>query len=99
TYDKGNLSLECPWTVKADSPLRPMAVRLQQEIAPLHPKSEIDCLRATPIALELITPDTLLSNEWYALKVAPGGITISATTEAGLYRGTRTLVQLLEQGQ
>lgn len=99
TYEKGNLNLECPWNVTADGPLRPMAERLQAEIAPLHPKSELECLRATPIALKLIKPDTLLNNEWYALKVSPGGISISATTEAGLYRGTRTLVQLLEQGQ
>jgi hexosaminidase len=51
------------------------------------------------IAMQVITPDTLLHAEWYALGVMTDGIVISATTEAGLFRGSRTLIQLLEQGR
>ena len=51
------------------------------------------------ITLRVIVPDTVLPDEWYALGVQQDGIVLTATTEEGLYRGTRTLIQLLEQGQ
>ena len=97
--EAGTLDLRCPWAVEAGAPLHEFAERLQAEIVPLHPDEKLACFRATSIDLKLITPDTLLNAEWYRLKVEPSGIAIAAVTEAGLYRGTRTLVQLLEQGR
>ena len=97
--DAGTLDLRCPWVVVADAALAAFTQRLQAEVGPLHPASDLNCLRATPISLRLIAPDSLLDQEWYSLKVATDGIAIAAVSEAGLYRGTRTLVQLLEQGR
>ncbi len=99
TYNEGRLDLRCPWTVDAGPALQSFAQQLGAEIEPLHPASGLNCFRATPITLALIAPDTALHPEWYSLRVSTAGIAIDATTEAGLYRGTRTLVQLLEQGR
>lgn len=68
------------------------------ETSELQQRRPIDCERALVIQLDLFTPDTLLPSEWYSLTVEPDRILIAATTEAGLYRGSRALVQLLEQG-
>ena len=97
--DPGTLDLRCPWSVEASDRLLPMARQLEAEIASLHPTSGLDCLVPLTIGLQLATPDTLLHPEWYALAVLPDKIVVSATTEEGLYRGTRTLIQLLEQGR
>ncbi|MBL7983070.1 MAG: family 20 glycosylhydrolase [Flavobacteriales bacterium] len=98
--DKGTLDLGCPWKVEVSNErYRPLAELIEQEIAPLHPSSDVNCLVPMTIAMQVITPDTLLPPEWYALGVMTDGIVISATTEAGLFRGSRTLVQLLEQGR
>ncbi len=98
--DKGTLDLGCPWKVEVSNERhRPLAELIEQEIAPLHPASGLNCLVPMTIAMQVITPDTLLPPEWYALGVMTDGIVISATTEAGLFRGSRTLIQLLEQGR
>ena len=98
--EKGTLDLRCPWVVEVDGEaLSAFRNRLEKEIAPLHPVSDINCFVPMRIKLRVIVPDTLLPYEWYALGVQQDGIVLSATTEEGLYRGTRTLVQLLEQGQ
>ncbi len=98
--DHGTLDLRCPWSVQVSRDrYNDLGQQFEREIASLHPVSEIDCLVPMTIALQVVTPDTILPNEWYALAVLSDKIVISATTEAGLYRGTRTLVQLLEQGQ
>lgn len=98
--DQGTLDLRCPWTVQVSSErYKALGDLVEQEIAPLHPTSDLNCLMPVTIALQVVTPDTLLPPEWYALGVMRDGIVISATTEEGLFRGTRTLIQLLEQGQ
>jgi hexosaminidase len=98
--DQGTLDLRCPWTVQVSSErYKALADLFEQEIAQLHPASDLNCLMPMTIALQVVTPDTLLPPEWYALGVMRDGIVISATTEEGLFRGTRTLIQLLEQGQ
>ena len=45
----------------------------------------------------LATPDSSLGSEGYSMSVA-GTISISANTDAGVFYGTRTLLQLLSQG-
>jgi hexosaminidase len=98
--DQGTLDLRCPWTVQVSSErYKALADLFEQEIAPLHPASDLNCLMPMTIALQVVTPDTLMPPEWYALGVMRDGIVISATTEEGLFRGTRTLIQLLEQGK
>ena len=98
--EKGTLDLRCPWMVEVDGEeLSTFGTRLEKEIAPLHPISDINCFAPMRITLRAIVPDTVLPDEWYALSVQQDGIVLTATTEEGLYRGTRTLVQLLEQGQ
>jgi len=98
--DQGTLDLRCPWTVQVSSErYKALGDLVEQEIAPLHPTSDLNCLMPMTIALQVVTPDTLLPPEWYALGVMRDGIVVSATTEEGLFRGTRTLIQLLEQGK
>jgi len=93
----GACDLTCGWVVK-DAPER-IAQLLRTELATLpQQRKPIGCEHAINIDLALFTPDTLLPPEWYALTVMPQGIAITAPTEAGLFRGSRTLVQLLEQG-
>jgi len=58
-----------------------------------------ECMEPNVVSLALIQPDTLLPVEWYSLSVTPKTITINAVHEAGLFRGSRTLIQLLEQGR
>ena len=98
--DQGKLDLRCPWAVQVSSE-RYSALKelVEQEIAPLHPSSDINCLVPMSIALQVITPDTILPTEWYALAVLSDKIVVSAISEEGLFRGTRTLIQLLEQGK
>ncbi|MEZ4738557.1 MAG: glycoside hydrolase family 20 zincin-like fold domain-containing protein [Flavobacteriales bacterium] len=57
-----------------------------------------DCERALVIDMELIAPDTLLPDEWYSLTVEAERIRLAAPSEEGLYRGSRSLLKLLEHG-
>ncbi|MCB9163809.1 MAG: beta-N-acetylhexosaminidase [Flavobacteriales bacterium] len=94
---EGTCHLTCGWTIQGGP--AELTGMLGAETAELQQRRPIDCERALVIQLNLFTPDTLLPGEWYSLTVEPDRIHISATTEAGLYRGSRSLVQLLEQGR
>ncbi|MBL8010333.1 MAG: family 20 glycosylhydrolase [Flavobacteriales bacterium] len=94
--DGGSLDLRCPWTVTADAPL---LGTVEAELLALHPASNLACFAPTPITFQRVAYDTLLPPEWHQVQVTGGGITITAPSEAGLYRGSRTLVQLLEHGR
>ncbi len=94
--DGGSLDLRCPWVVTADAPL---LGTVEAELLALHPASELACFVPTPISFHRVAFDTLMPPEWHRVQVTGGGITITAPSEAGLYRGSRTLVQLLEHGR
>ncbi|HMQ77036.1 MAG TPA: family 20 glycosylhydrolase [Flavobacteriales bacterium] len=94
--DGGSLDLRCPWVVNADAPLRAV---VEAELLALHPASELACFAPTPITFQRVAFDTLMPPEWHLVQVAGGGITVTAPSEEGLYRGSRTLIQLLEQGR
>ncbi len=94
--DGGSLDLRCPWVVSADTPLPGM---VEAELLALHPASDLACFAPTPITFHRVAFDTLMPPEWHRVQVTGGGITITAPSEAGLYRGSRTLVQLLEHAR
>jgi hexosaminidase len=96
----GTCSLGCPWSVEADATVDTDLVALvRQELEPLHPGPGIECEVPLRIRLSIFQPDTLLPAEWYGLTVTADGIDVYAPTQEGLFRGTRTLMQLLEQGR
>ena len=96
----GTCHLGCPWSVEADALVDPDLVALvRQELEPLHPDPGIECEVPLRIRLSTFRPDTLLPAEWYGLTVTADAIDIYAPTQEGLFRGTRTLMQLLEQGR
>ncbi len=92
----GALDLRCPWSVRGDARL--LAV-VEKELLALHPAADIACFAPTPITFSRIAGDSLLPAEWHRVEVTGAGITVTAPTEEGLFRGSRTLVQLLEQGR
>ena len=95
----GSCGLQCPWSVEGDAAIdQDLLARLRNELAPLHPAPEVDCEAPLRIRLALFQPDSLMPPEWYGLTVSPDAIDLYASTHEGLFRGTRTLVQLLEQG-
>jgi len=51
--------------------------------------------RSGAVCLEVTEGDPSLGEEGYELRVAPEGITLTARTPAGVFRGTQTLRQLL----
>lgn len=96
----GTCSLECPWSFQPDRSISSGFMELlSSDLNPLRPDIGSPCEVPLRIELHLIQPDTLLPSEWYSLQVASDHIVLSATDEAGLYRGSRTLVQLLEEGK
>ncbi|MCB9165716.1 MAG: family 20 glycosylhydrolase, partial [Flavobacteriales bacterium] len=98
--EEGRCNLQCPWSIEFDSGV-PKALEdlLEDELTRLHGPQVLQCFAPFRIRFQLFTPDTLLPAEYYALAVRGSGITVSATNEQGLFRGSRTLVQLLEQGR
>ena len=54
-----------------------------------------DCITFT--LLDANNVDTLLGDEGYRMQVLPDGITIAANSEAGLFYGYKTLVQMLPE--
>ncbi|MBX2983434.1 MAG: family 20 glycosylhydrolase [Flavobacteriales bacterium] len=96
----GSCSLECPWSLQADRTVSSDFMELlRAEVKMLHPVPEIECVVPLAMELHLLQPGTLLPTEWYSLQVTSDHIALTATTEEGLFRGSRTLIQLLEQGQ
>jgi hexosaminidase len=96
----GTCSLRCPWAVEGDAAADPGFVALlREEIDPLHPGPGVNCLLPLPIRLSIFQPDSLMPTEWYGLTITTDAIDVYASSQAGLFRGTRTLVQLLEQGK
>ncbi|MCB0763977.1 MAG: family 20 glycosylhydrolase, partial [Flavobacteriales bacterium] len=93
---EGTCDLTCGWMVE-EGP-EAIARLILEETNELLEHRRIGCIAPIGIHLQLIRTDTLLPDEWYRLEVGAGGITISAPSERGLYRGSRTLAQLLEQG-
>ncbi|MBK9273913.1 MAG: family 20 glycosylhydrolase [Flavobacteriales bacterium] len=94
--DGGSLDLRCPWVVNADAPLRAV---VEAGILALHPASDLACFAPTPISFQRVAFDTLMPPEWHQVQITGGGITVTAPSDEGLYRGSRTLIQLLEQGR
>ena len=93
----GLCNLECPWSVEGDPGVsRAFLDQLGAELNPLHPPSTLQCFAPFRISFRLFTSDTVLPSEYYQLAVRSSDIVITATTEEGLFRGSRTLVQLLE---
>lgn len=97
---EGSMDLQCPLVVAGGAPigsglLELIRLDLDRSVSP----SLQECMDPNVVSLALIRPDTLLPAEWYSLTVTQKAITINAVEEAGLYRGSRTLVQLLESGR
>ena len=98
--EDGTLDLGCPWHVEvSELASKGLFDLLQAELAPLQLPKTKDCLMPLRMQFSLIQPDTLLPDEWHTVHVSPHGITITAPTEEGLSRGSRTLIQLLEQSR
>lgn len=95
--DSGTCSLECPWSV--ESPFNALRDLIESEIQSLHPKTEIKCEQPLRIWLTLVGYEASQPSEYYHLRIQENGIHVTAPTEEGLYRGSRTLIQLLEQGR
>ncbi|MFN6177880.1 MAG: family 20 glycosylhydrolase [Flavobacteriales bacterium] len=96
----GSIDLQCPFLVEGGAPIGPGLVELiRTDVDRSVSTSFQECMEPNVVSLALIRPDTLLPAEWYSLTIAPKAITISAVEEAGLFRGSRTLIQLLEQGR
>ncbi|MBL7954315.1 MAG: family 20 glycosylhydrolase, partial [Flavobacteriales bacterium] len=93
----GTCDLLCGWDFSGEP--QDLVNLLRLETSNLQSARNTDCARIVPIKLDLFTPDTLLPVEWYSLLIKPEAIHVSSTTKAGLYRGSRTLIQLLEQGR
>lgn len=98
--EQGSLDLGCPWQIEvSESASRELFTLLQAELAPLQLPKQKDCLLPLRIEFLLVAFDTLMPPEWHDLHVRPDGITVTAPSEPGLFRGSRTLIQLLEQGR
>lgn len=93
---EGTCTLACPWAISSSTTLPSF---IPDEILALHPTEELQCLVAFPINFSQVAFDSLTPAEWYRIDITSGGINVSAPSEAGLYRGSRTLIQLLEQGR
>lgn len=98
--EQGQCSLLCPWQIEVtQAASKDLFDLLQAELAPLQPRKQMDCLLPLRIGFEIIQPDTPQTDEWHQVSVRPDGIMVTAHGEAGLFRGSRTLIQLLEQGR
>ena len=96
----GSIDLQCPFLVEGGAPIGPGLVELvRMDVDRSVSTSFQECMEPNVVSLALIRPDTLLPPEWYSLSVTAKTITINAVEEAGLFRGSRTLIQLLQQGR
>ena len=96
TMNEGVCPLSCPWVIKAPAHF---SAQVQEELLALHPAPVWNCLMATPIEFALNDTGNTSDDEQYELTVHGSGIRVAAFSMAGLYRGSRTLVQLLEQSR
>ncbi|MBL7950462.1 MAG: family 20 glycosylhydrolase [Flavobacteriales bacterium] len=94
--NEGTCSLGCPWAISGSATLPSF---IADEILSLHPAEGLQCLVAVPISFNQVDLDSSAPLECYKVEVKTSGIEVSATSEAGLFRGSRTLIQLLEQGR
>ncbi len=95
TAAKGTCSFHCARVTGPDAMTR-LVEMLSAELENGFQQG-VECDRTIPITLSLITPDSVVPEETYWLTIKEHGIDLQATTEAGLFRGTRTLVQLADQ--
>jgi hexosaminidase len=93
----GNFSFQCAHVNGAETIAGPVAL-LSTELANGIQRN-VECDKTLPITLSLVKPDTVVPDETYWLKINERSIDLQATTEAGLFRGTRTLIQLADQEQ
>ncbi len=97
---QGTMDLQCPLSVRAGSEVDPALVELIRADLELTLSPSLqECMDPNELSLDLIRPDTLLPPEWYSLTVTTKHIALVAVDEAGLYRGSRTLAQLFEEGR
>lgn len=96
----GSIDLQCPFFAEGAAPIASGLLELiRTDVDQSVSTSFQECMEPNVVSLALVRPDTLLPAEWYSLTITPKTITIHAVEEAGLYRGSRTLIQLLEQGR
>ncbi|HMN06742.1 MAG TPA: family 20 glycosylhydrolase [Flavobacteriales bacterium] len=94
----GHLDLSCPWKLEANESVPPGLIELLQgEIMTLRERPTVNCLLPLRMRFSLVQTDQPKPDESYQLTVAADGIHVAAPTEAGLFRASRTLIQLLEQ--
>ena len=93
----GTCDLMCGWGIQGDP--SGLVEILRSETTSTPKEREVDCERSIPIRLMKVAYDTLVPDEYYTLVVHSGGIDIEAPSDEGLFRGSRTLIQLLEQGE
>ena len=94
----GVLHLECPLEIRSPPGIEHLADLFRAEVDALRPEQGVLCEAPVRIDLRHVTFDTLTPPEWHHVAVTTQGITITAPSEEGLYRGSRTVLQLLEQG-
>jgi len=93
-------NLDCPWNIEVSGRLSPTTVEsLKLEIKALAPSGAVECIASFQVTLALVESDTLDHPEAYHLEGCAFGVNLTSSSEAGLYRGSRTLIQLLEQGR
>lgn len=96
----GKLDLNCPWKLEVDNGVSAeLAELLRAEILPQHARPTANCLVPVRIRFSIAQFGMVQPEEYYRLSVTADGIYVSAPTEAGLFRGSRTLIQLLEQAR
>lgn len=93
----GLLELGCPWDIEPSS--TSLRETLTRETLLIQGHPEKLCETPLPITFNKVAFDTLMPPEWYQLDVHSNGIEVTAHSDEGLYRGSCTLIQLLEQGR
>jgi hexosaminidase len=95
----GRYGFECA-AVSGDAILRPLLDLFSAELEPLIP-TIVQCEVARPIRLSLVEPNANVPPETYWLSMGNGmeGMDLKAATLEGLFRGTRTILQLAEQAK
>ncbi|MCB9179130.1 MAG: beta-N-acetylhexosaminidase, partial [Flavobacteriales bacterium] len=93
-------NMTCPWSTKISDSISPvLASSLRSELEAFAPAEPFECIASFSISLVVTDVRSADQPEAYQLDATPFGITVTSATEAGLFRGSRTLIQLLEQGR